>query len=106
MKSLISPLILSALFLTGCTWVKPSDEAKGVTLVKEMNTQGCKKLGQTQVQVRNTLIGGLERDQEKVQEELTTLAKNQAAKMGGDSIVSQENLKDGTLGFDIYKCAE
>ena len=51
-------------------------------------------------------IGPVTRGDDVVMEELITLAKNRAAKMRGDSIVAQEPVVDGSMSFDIYKCAE
>jgi len=91
--------------LPACTWVEPTKESSGVTLVKSFNVNACKKLGSTNATVTQKL-GPVTRDDDVVMEELITLAKNRAAKMGGDSIVAQEPAVDGSMSFDIYKCAE
>ena len=91
--------------LPACTWVEPTRESDGVTLVKSFNVNSCKKLGSTNATVTQK-IGPVTRDDDVVMEELVTLAKNRAAKMGGDSIVAQEPAVDGTMSFDIYRCAE
>ncbi|MBT8120110.1 MAG: DUF4156 domain-containing protein [Gammaproteobacteria bacterium] len=92
-------------WLPGCTWVEPTKESSGVTLVKSYNVNNCKKLGSTNATVTQK-VGPLTRDDDVVMEELITLAKNRAAKMGGDSIVAKEPAVDGSMSFDIYKCAE
>ena len=91
--------------LPACTWVEPTKESSGVTLVKSFNVNSCKKLGSTNATVTQK-IGPVTRDDDVVMEELITLAKNRAAKMGGDSIVAQEPLVDGSMSLDIYRCAE
>ena len=91
--------------LPACTWVEPTTESSGVTLVKSFNVNSCKKLGSTNATVTQK-FGPVTRDDDVVMEELITLAKNRAAKMGGDSIVAQEPVVDGSMSFDIYKCAE
>lgn len=105
MKKLLVISILVA-SLSACSWVEVSEEGKNVSVVKTFNVKGCKKLGQTVSQVRHTSIGGLERDKEKVIKELTTLAQNQAAKMGGDSVVPKDDYDAGSMTFEIYKCAK
>lgn len=91
--------------LPACTWVEPTRESSGVTLVKSFNVNSCKKLGSTNATVTQK-FGPVTRDDDVVMEELITLAKNRAAKMGGDSVVAQEPVVDGSMSFDIYKCAE
>lgn len=96
-------LAASLSFFSACTWVKPVDGSDQVVLVKADNVVGCEKLGHTTSFVKDN-VAGLTRNQETVTEELVTLGKNQAVKMGGDAIVQSEPLKDGKVGFDIYKC--
>lgn len=91
--------------LPACTWVEPTKESSGVTLVKSFDVNSCKKLGSTNATVTQK-FGPVTRDDDVVMEELITLAKNRAAKMGGDSIVAQEPVVDGSMSFDIYRCAE
>lgn len=100
--------VISLLFasLSACSWVEISEEGKKVSVVKSFNVEGCKKLGQTVSQVRHTSIGGMERDKEQVVQELTVLAQNQAAKMGGDSVVAKDDYDTGFMSFEIYKCAK
>ena len=74
-----------------------------VLLVKAFNVETCKKMGTTTASVKHK-VGIFTRSDEKVTEELTTLAKNRAAEMGGDSIVAQGEPVDGSMSFDIYKC--
>jgi hypothetical protein len=97
-------LSVAIVFLPACTWVEPTKESSGVTLVRSFNVNACKKLGSTNATVTQK-IGPVTRGEDVVMEELITLAKNRAAKMGGDSIVAQEPVVDGSMSFDIYKCA-
>jgi hypothetical protein len=91
--------------LAACTWVEPTKEGSEVFLVKDFNVEGCKKLGSTTSYVKHK-VGFVTRGEEKVNEELITLAKNKAAEMGGNSIVAQGPAKEGRMSFDIYKCGE
>ncbi|MDX1796531.1 MAG: DUF4156 domain-containing protein [Hydrogenovibrio sp.] len=95
---------LLATALSACSWVQTTEGGKQVTLVKAFNVTDCKKLGSTITSVKDK-IGFIERDEKKMMEESVTLAKNTAAKMGGDSIVATSPLKEGSMTFDIYKCA-
>jgi hypothetical protein len=97
-------LSVAIVCLPACTWIEPTKESSGVTLVKSFNVKACKKLGTTSATVTQK-IGIITRGDDVVMEELITMAKNRAAKMGGDSIVALEPPVDGSMSFDIYKCA-
>lgn len=103
MKLNIYVMCAAILWLPGCTWVEPTEEGNEVLLVKAYNTQACEHLGSTKASVKHTL-GPVTRSEDKVTEELITLAKNHAAEMGGDSIVAKGPVIDGSMSFDIYKC--
>lgn len=105
MKLHFYALTLAIACLPACTWVEPTKESSEVSLVKDFNVKTCKKLGATTATVKQK-IGIIVRDEDTVLKELTTLAKNSAAKMGGDSIVAKEPMVDGVMSFDIYRCGE
>ena len=96
---------IAILILTSCTWVEPTKEGSEVLLVKAFNVETCKKLGTTNVSVKHK-VGIITRSEEKVTEELITLAKNRAAEMGGNSIVAKEPASEGAMSFEIFKCGE
>lgn len=101
MKSRLA-LILTV-FLSGCSWVSVSEEGRQVELSRYEQTVDCKKLGFTRSLVKHK-IGFVERDREKMTQELVALAKNEAAIMGGDTIVARGPVKQGVMVFDIYRC--
>ena len=104
MKLKSCAICLIMLSLAACTWVEPTKESSEVTLVKDFNVKSCEKLTTVSSTVKHK-VGGMTRDEETVTEELITLAKNRAAELGGDSIVSHGPAVDGTMKFDVYKCA-
>ncbi|MBT8440276.1 MAG: DUF4156 domain-containing protein [Gammaproteobacteria bacterium] len=91
--------------MSACTWVEPTKEGKEVLLVKAFNVQTCQHIGSTTSTVKHA-IGPVTRSEEKVTEELITLAKNHAAERGGDSIVAKGPLVNGSMSFDIFRCGE
>ena len=105
MRIHIYALCFAVIGLPSCTWVEPTKEGLDVTLVKPYNVETCIKLGETTASVKHQ-IGPVTRSEEKVVEELVTLARNKAAEMGGDSIVTIAPVKDGVMSFEVYKCAE
>jgi hypothetical protein len=91
--------------LAACTWVEPTKEGSEVLVVQAPNVETCKKLGTTKTSVKHK-VGVITRSDEKVTEELTILAKNKAAEMGGDSLVAQGEAVEGSMSFGIYKCGD
>lgn len=98
-------ITLCIILLPACSGVKPTIESNEVTLVKPFNVKTCKKLGSTVATVTHK-VGIITLNDDVVTEKLVVLAKNRAAKMGGDSVVAQPPVIDGSMSFDIYKCSE
>jgi Domain of unknown function (DUF4156) len=99
------PLSIVLLGLSACTWVEPTTEGSSVTLVKPYNVKACTKVGTTTANTKYE-VGIITRDEAQVTEELITLARNGAARMGGDSIVEKGPAVEGVMSFDVYKCAD
>ena len=93
------------LIASGCTWVKPIEDASSVYLVGAANTQGCDRLGTTTSSVKDQ-IGWLNRSDERVASELLTLAQNSAVAMGGNTLVATAEPMGGSQHFVIYSCPE
>ncbi|GAB3275336.1 DUF4156 domain-containing protein [Parahaliea aestuarii] len=103
MRSLYIALLL--LPLAACSWVDLTKEGKTVTQVSKVPTS-CKRLGSTTSATRSTLAS-IERDSEKVGVELSTLARNAAARMGGDTITAESGINDkGEQVFGVYRCGQ
>jgi hypothetical protein len=96
--------VIALLVTTSCTWVPLARNGDNVRVVSPAEVQGCKKIGQTKVSLRDTLIGTIKRDERKVARELTTLGRNSAAEMNGDTIIPATEVVNGNQAFDVYKC--
>jgi len=95
--------VCSSLILSSCTWVKVNPNGEGVRLVQSIRTvEPCQKLGKINTKVVSQVI--FNRDMEKVSSELADLARNEAALMGGDTIVPASEIIDGRRSFGVYKC--
>ena len=101
MKTLLALVVV--LSVTGCQWVKTTHEGQQVALVKRIHVTDCKEMGETTSKVKSK-VGILERSKRKVADELVNLAKNEAATIGGDSIVPKAPIRDGSQTFTIYQC--
>lgn len=102
MKALSLFLVLAALS-SACTWVKPTDEAKDVVVGTMANVRGCEKLSTTNLKVVDT-VGPISRSDEKVAQELINLGKNEAARLGADTIVPMDEPEQGRQTFSLFKC--
>ena len=98
-------LCLTIICLPACAWVETTKEGKEVTLVKSFNVKDCLKLGTTNATVTHK-IGILTRNDESVTEDLIIVAKNRAAELGADSIVSKGPAVEGKMSFDMYNCGD
>lgn len=100
----LSLTVVALLVTTSCTWVPLNRNGDNVRVVSPPEAQGCKSIGQTKVSLRDTLVGTIKRDERKVARELTTLGRNSAAEMGGDTITPASEVVNGNQSFNVYKC--
>lgn len=97
------PLVLAA--ATGaCTWVKPDEAGSRVRVAYDGNVAGCTKVGEIGVGVRDRLMPGVERNPLKVRDELESLARNEAAGLGGDTVVAVDEPRGGEQRFVAWRC--
>ncbi|MFT7244595.1 MAG: hypothetical protein ACI82A_001953 [Candidatus Azotimanducaceae bacterium] len=97
-------LLSSMLFLSACTWVKPSEGGAAVQVLAPEMVAGCERLGRaTTMSVEK--IAGVKRKASKLQKELTTIAQNRAAAMGGDAISPAGEVQGNEQTFYVYRCA-
>jgi hypothetical protein len=102
MKMILSMAVF-ALLLSACTWVELTPAGDTVRIVSANEVEGCKRLGTTTASLRDKILG-IERNQERVQRELNTLARNGAADMKGDTVVPISEPDDGKQRFAVYRC--
>ena len=89
--------------LSACTWVKLTEEGKTVQVMAQASGS-CQRLGQTN-SITKSDIASINRNREKVATELETLARNAAARMGGDIVVPETEISEtGEQSFGIYRC--
>lgn len=101
-------LIFSTLFLlSSCTWVEPTVKGSEIKLVErnDETLKTCKKLGSVTSMVKHE-IGFFKRSEEKVNTELATIAQNEAAEMGADTVAAEGPADNGRRTFTVYKCME
>ncbi|MCW8907111.1 MAG: DUF4156 domain-containing protein [Sedimenticola sp.] len=102
-KTAILLISIVLLLATGCSWVKPTPEGEKVRVLDAGEVTRCRELGSTTVSLLNR-IAGIERDPEKVERELQILARNSAARAGGDTVVATSPVQNGEQRYAIYRC--
>ncbi len=95
--------IVAAALLSACTWVEPTAQGEKVRVLTAEEVTKCKKVGQTTVSLLAKLAG-IERNPQKVQDELNVLARNSAVELGGDTVVPISAVEDGKQTFAVYRC--
>lgn len=95
---------LVALGISACaTPMKLSDNGKKVRVLDPSEVSSCRELGKTNTSVTPILLG-IERPEEAIGKELRIVARNSAARMGGDTIVPLTVIDKGQQTFVVYKC--
>lgn len=101
----MNKLIVAVLCLaiSACAWVKLSPGGEKVRVLEASEVATCKELGNTTASLM-AKVAGINRNEEKVAKELEMLARNAAAKMGGDTVVAVSAVEDGQRTFAVYQC--
>jgi len=94
---------LSLSGLTACTWVKPSEAGAAISVLEPEEVVGCDRLGQTTAMSKDK-IAGIKRSASKLKLELTTIAQNRAATMGGNTISPTGPVTGSEQTFTVYRC--
>jgi hypothetical protein len=97
--SRLAAMCATLLLAAGCTYVKDTDEGRGVRVVRAADVQQCTSLGKVRVSVVKMLRG-----EKFVREDLMTLARNHAAKSGADTIVAVGEPVNSEQEFEMYRC--
>jgi hypothetical protein len=95
--------VLSTALILGCTWVPLSAGGEKVRVASSEQIADCERLGKTTSSTA-TKVGFLRRSDFKVREELEALARNEAAAMGGDTVVPESPIDAGRRVFGVYDC--
>lgn len=96
--------IASTLGVCACTWVPMETGAAGVrVLAIGAATTGCTKLGEIEGNVTDR-VAVYQRNPLRVQEELETMARNEAVGLGANSVVPAEAPHDGHQRFIAWRC--
>jgi hypothetical protein len=99
----LSPLFALLLVLSACNWVELTSEGEGVTLMEPAAVQNCQRVGRVTARSTDEIVT-VDRSSERLQNELVTLARNEAGALGGNAIVPESVIQDGVQIFGVYTC--
>lgn len=99
----ILTLLALAAWLNACTWVPLTPEGETVRVARADEVRDCERKGEV-ASILKSRVAGFERKPGKVADELVALARNEAALMGGDTVVAESPVKDGRQMFGVYRC--
>lgn len=99
----ITALALLVGCLSACTWVKTTPEGAAVRVASADSVGNCERKGKVTVSVKSR-VSGVERKPTKVATELATLARNEGALLGGDTVVAEGGVNEGRQVFGVYRC--
>lgn len=95
--------LLAILLATACTWVKPNQGAIDIELKSLDQVALCQRIGVATAQTKSS-VSFYQRNPITVAEEVLTLAKNEAVKMAGNTLVPMGELENGRQQFSVYRC--
>lgn len=88
--------------MVGCSMVKPTSRSQAIAYLQPDDVQNCRKVGSASVETVSRVL--LSRDPKNVQNELITLAKNEAVILKGDAVVAETDIVNGKQEFGVYRC--
>lgn len=94
---------LISLVLTGCAMVELSPEGEKARVLTAAEVTGCQYVGKTTSTTTDKLVG-VSRHQGAIEEELVSLARNAASRLGGDTVVAAAEAVEGVQTFLVYRC--
>ncbi len=96
-------LLLAGVTVSACTWVNLTTEGEKVRVLSAEEVTKCKLMGQTTANTKDK-VAGVKRHDNAIDYELTSLARNAAVKLGGDTVVAASDIVDGQQTFKVYRC--
>lgn len=105
-KKILKASIIGAFFvsLSACSWVDPIPQSDLVKLAIITDVTQCEKVADIKTSVADH-VGFVKRDSDQVVNELVILAKNEAVKLGGNTLVPASPVLKGEMHFWLYQCS-
>lgn len=89
--------------MNACSFVSLDPGARDVNVVEDTNSlKNCKALGETNVNLWSK--AETFQSDKTVNTQLDTLARNQAATMGGNTVIPASDINNGQRKYNVYNC--
>jgi hypothetical protein len=98
----LAAVIVLAALAPGCTFVKYTEAGAKVRVATADEVVACERVGAASATTKDRIL--LPRVEDKVKRELDTLACNEAAAIGGDTVVPEGPREKGTQRYIVYRC--
>lgn len=99
----ILPLSLLVSLLSGCTWVELSSDGEKARVLTAAEVTNCSYVGKT-TSITTEKVVGVKRHDNAINNELISLARNAASRLGGDTVVADGPVESGRQTFLVYRC--
>lgn len=103
MKATLIMSLTTSLAIAGCTWVNENTAGKAVVITVAEAVTHCTQIGNISANTRDK-IGFIPRSKSKVTDELKVLARNEAIKLGANTIVADGAPKEGKQLYRAFTC--
>lgn len=98
----ITCILSAAILLSACSGLQLNEGGEKVRVLEPGDISSCKNMGRTNSSVTARVV--VERPADTIAKELEIVARNSAARMGGDTIVPLTVIEEGQQTFVVYKC--
>jgi hypothetical protein len=99
----LSIIVISTFILSNCTWVNENSQGKTIAIVNSNQINNCQKIGNISAEVKHK-VGFIKRNEKKVLKELQVLARNEAVKLGANTIVANGEPSEGKQSYQAFVC--
>lgn len=99
----VASVLTVSMVMGACSFVDLKPEAEDVLMLKPFQAKECEQLRRTTSQVLDK-IWFVNRNKDKMADELSTLARNTAVELGGNAIMVDSEINEGKQTFVVLNC--
>lgn len=99
----VASVLTVSMVMAACSFVDLKPEAEDVLMLKPFQAKECEQLRRTTSQVLDK-IWFVNRNKDKMADELSTLARNTAVELGGNAIMVDSEINEGKQTFVVLNC--
>jgi hypothetical protein len=103
-RAVTTAALTSLTAISACsTWVTLAPGAEQVAVKLASEVAACERIGSASAKSLSKLAF-VDRNSTKVQQELNTLARNEAVLMKGNAVLAESGILEGQQKFGVYRC--